>query len=75
MALAMKPVDTVKWVATVVQLVGYGLTGLAVTPWNIYAFVVGIVLWFVVGLMWRDRAIMVVHVGAFLSLMIGYMNA
>ncbi|WP_341350619.1 DUF6552 family protein [Cognatiyoonia sediminum] len=58
-----------------VQLIGYGLTGLNYTPWNIYAFVIGIILWFAVGVMWKDRAIMVVHVGAFISLVGGYLNA
>lgn len=72
---ALKPVDYVKWIATVIQLIGYGLTGLNYTPWNIYAFVVGIVLWFAVGFMWKDRAIMVVHLGAFFSLILGYLNA
>ena len=71
----MKKVDIVKWVATVIQLIGYGLTGLNYTPWNVYFFIVGIVLWFAVGVMWKDRAIMVVHIGAFLSLMIGYLAA
>ncbi|MFK7879785.1 DUF6552 family protein [Roseobacter sp.] len=71
----MKPVDVVKWIATVIQLIGYGLTGLNVVPWNIFAFFAGILLWFAVGVMWKDRAIMVVHVGAFLSLFIGYLNA
>ena len=69
------PVDAVKWVATVIQLVGYGLTGLNVVPWNVFAFFGGIVLWFAVGVMWRDRAIMVVHLGAFVSLLVGYLNA
>lgn len=71
----METVDYVKWVATVIQLIGYGLTGLNYTPWNIYAFLIGIFLWFAVGFMWKDRAIMVVHVGAFISLLIGYLNA
>ncbi|WP_413693660.1 DUF6552 family protein [Psychromonas sp. KJ10-2] len=71
----MQRVDIVKWVATVIQLIGYGFTGLNFMPWNIYAFLVGIVLWFMVGVMWKDRAIMIVHVGAFLSLLIGYINA
>lgn len=71
----MKTVDIVKWIATVIQLLGYGLTGLGYTPINIYAFLVGIVLWFAVGVLWKDRAIMVVHVGAFFSLTIGYLNA
>jgi len=71
----MARVDVVKWVATVIQLIGYGLTGLNVVPWNILAFVVGITLWFVVGFMWKDRAIMVVHIGAFIAIVGGYLNA
>ena len=73
----LKPaaVDVLKWVATFIQLIGYGLTGLNVVPWNIFAFFAGIILWFAVGVMWKDRAIMVVHVGAFVSLLVGYLNA
>lgn len=71
----MKTVDVVKWVATAVQLVGYGLTGLNIVPWNVFAFFIGIFLWFAVGVMWTDRAIMVVHVGAFVSLFAGYLNS
>ncbi len=59
-------VDTVKWIATIIQLIGYGLTGLNMVPYNIFFFFVGIFLWFAVGVMWKDRAIMVVHVGAFI---------
>ena len=68
-------VDVVKWIATVIQLIGYGMTGLNLIPYNIYMFFVGIFLWIAVGFMWKDRAIMVVHVGAFISLLIGYLNA
>ncbi len=73
--MTMKPVDVVKWLATVVQLIGYGLTGLNMVPWNIFFFFGGIFLWFAVGVMWKDRAIMVVHVGALISLSVGYLNA
>jgi len=71
----VKTVDVVKWVATAVQLVGYGLTGLNIVPWNVFAFFIGIFLWFAVGVMWTDRAIMVVQVGAFVSLFVGYLNS
>lgn len=71
----MKRVDVVKWIATVVQLVGYALTGLNIVPWNIFAFIVGIILWFLVGMMWKDRAIMVVHVGAFVAIVGGYLSS
>ena len=70
-----KKVDLVKWIATAVQLVGYGLTGLNIVPWNVYAFIIGIALWFLVGVMWKDRAIMVVHVGAFVAILAGYLNS
>lgn len=70
-----QPVDIVKWIATLVQLVGYGLTGMNIVPWNVFAFFAGIVLWCAVGIMWKDRAIMVVHLGAFISLLVGYLNA
>ncbi|MEO0343180.1 MAG: DUF6552 family protein [Pseudomonadota bacterium] len=68
-------VSTTKWTATVIQLIGYGLTGMNLTPWNVYAFFAGIILWFAVGMMWKDKAIMVVHVGAFVSLLVGHLNA
>ena len=71
----MQTVDHVKWLATAVQLVGYGLTGMGITPWNIYLFFAGILLWFAVGVMWKDRAIMMVHIGAFISLLGGYLSA
>lgn len=71
----MQRVDVVKWVATIIQLVGYGLTGLNVVPWNVFAFIVGIALWFLVGVMWKDRAIMVVHIGALIAIVGGYINS
>ena len=71
----MKRVDVVKWIATVIQLIGYGLTGLNVVPWNVFAFVIGIILWFLVGIMWKDRAIMVVHLGAFVAIVGGYLSS
>jgi hypothetical protein len=71
----LKKVDVVKWFATAVQLVGYGLTGLNIVPWNVFAFIIGIALWFLVGVMWKDRAIMVVHIGAFIAILAGYLNS
>jgi len=71
----IKEVDIVNWLATIVQLIGYGMTSLNMVPYNIYLFFIGIFLWFAVGVMWKDKAIIVVHVGAFISLLVGYLNA
>ena len=75
MLTQMQLVDCVKWLATLIQLIGYGMTGLNMVPYNIYLFFIGIFLWFAVGVMWKDKAIMVVHVGAFISLLAGFLNA
>ena len=75
MTTNLKLVDITKWIATFIQLIGYGLTGLNVVPYNVFMFFIGIFLWFAVGYMWKDRAIMIVHVGAFISLFVGYLNA
>ena len=71
----MLTVDAVKWLATVIQLIGYGMTGMNLVQYNIFFFFIGIFLWFAVGFMWKDKAIMVVHIGAFVSLLVGYLNA
>ena len=71
----MKSVDIIKWIATAIQLIGYGLTGLNIVPWNVFAFFIGIVLWFLVGYMWKDKAIMVVHIGAFIAIFTGYLSS
>ncbi len=68
-------VDVIKWIATAIQLIGYGLTGLNLVPYSVFFFFGGIFLWFAVGFMWKDKAIVVVHVGAFFSLLVGYLNA
>ena len=75
MITKFEAVDVVKWLATVIQLIGYAMTGLNFVPYNIYMFFIGIFLWFAVGFMWKDKAIMVVHVGAFVSLLAGYLYA
>ena len=71
----MESVDIVKFIATAIQLVDYKLTGLYIVPWNIYAFFIAIILWFVVDYMWKDKAKMVVHVGAFVAIFVGYLSS
>ena len=71
----MRTVDIIQWIATAIQLIGYGLTGLNIVPWNVFAFFIGIILWFLVGYLWKDKAIMVVHVGAFVAILAGYLNS
>jgi hypothetical protein len=41
------------------------------TPWNIYFFLAGLIGWFIVGVMWKDRAIMLIHIVALGAMVAG----
>lgn len=64
-------VFVVKWGASVMQILGYAATGFGWTPWNAYLFIIGLIGWFAVGVMWNDRAIMLIHIVAFVALIGG----
>jgi hypothetical protein len=55
----------VKWSASIFQIMGYTATAFGWTPWNLYLFVVGVLGWFAVGVLWIDKAIMLIHIVAF----------
>jgi len=61
----------VKWVASIVQILGYTATGFGWTPWNLYLFVVGVFGWFAVGVLWNDKAIMLIHIVALAAMVAG----
>ena len=61
----------VKWIASVIQILGYAATGFGWTPWNLYLFVVGVLGWLIVGLLWNDRAITLVHLVAMGAMLAG----
>ena len=61
----------IKWTASIVQILGYAATGFGWTPWNLYLFIVGVIGWFIVGTLWNDRAIMLIHLVALGSMIVG----
>ncbi|UOA22661.1 hypothetical protein DSM110277_01065 [Sulfitobacter pontiacus] len=61
----------IKWAASIVQILGYAATGFGWSPWNLYLFIVGVIGWFIVGTLWNDRAIMLIHLVALGSMIVG----
>ena len=63
-----------KWGAALSGIVGAFLTAGAIAPWNVAFGLISMILWIVVGILWNDRAIMLMNAvmaGAFtLSYMI-----
>lgn len=61
----------IKWGASAVSIMGYTATGFGWTPWNLYLFLVGVVGWFIVGALWNDKALMLVHLVALSAMIAG----
>ena len=61
----------VKWAASIIQILGYAGTGFGWTPWNLYLFLVGVLGWLIVGVLWNDKAIILIHFVALGSMLAG----
>lgn len=57
--------------ASIIQIMGYTATGFGFTPWNLYLFVIGVFGWFAVGVLWSDKAIMLIHIVALAAMVAG----
>lgn len=64
-----------KWTASAIQILGYTATAFDWTPWNLYFFLAGVLGWFAVGVLWNDRAIMLIHFVALGALLAGMSTA
>ncbi len=53
----------IKWVATVFVIVGASFNAFYIEPYNIFILLIGTALWLIVGLLWFDRALIVVNAG------------
>lgn len=63
-----------KWTASLVQIAGYSATSFGWTPWNIYLFLLGLAGWFAVGMLWKDRAVILIHVVALAAMIAGLLS-
>ena len=51
----------IKWFASIVLIMGAGVTALDMYPYNMYFQFVGVTGWLIVGIMWKDWALIVVN--------------
>ena len=74
----LTPVGTldwyIKWIASVIILIGMCLTSINFMPYNLFFHFVGVMGWLVVGVMWHDRALMVVNSVAVMIFFMGILN-
>ena len=51
----------IKWFASIVLIIGAAVTALDMYPYNMYLQFAGVLGWFFVGMMWHDRALIVLN--------------
>ena len=68
-------VFTLKWAASLAQIAGYTTTAFGMAPLNIHLFLVGLIGWFAVGVLWKDRAIMLIHAVALAAMSAGMLSS
>ena len=50
-----------KWVASVILLVGMILTAQNIYPINLFVNITGLIGWLIVSIMWNDRALIIIN--------------
>jgi len=51
----------IKWVSSIFVLSGMLFTSLDIYPWNLWGHLFGVFGWFIVGMLWHDRALIVLN--------------
>ncbi len=69
-----RTVDVIKWTASLAQIIGYSATGLGWVPLNIGFFLVGLLGWLAVGVLWKDKALILVHLVALVAMIGGVLT-
>ena len=61
----------VKWISSVIILIGMMLTSLEMAPYNLYLHLIGVCGWFAVGMLWHDRALIFLNAVAIAVFVMG----
>ena len=61
----------IKWISSFIILIGMTLTSLELTPYNLYMHTIGLLGWFVVGMLWHDRSLIFLNAAAIAVFVMG----
>ena len=64
----------IKWVSSVIIIVGMIMSSVNFFPYNLFIHFIGVSRWFVVGLLWNDRSLILLNGIAMVIFSIGIMN-
>ena len=61
----------IKWTSSIILLIGMMLTSMEISPYNLYLHLIGVAGWFVVGMLWHDRALIFLNAVAIAVFVMG----
>jgi hypothetical protein len=69
--VVVKPYQPLAWFATACLLVAATMAALNIYPWYIYAFIFSNTLWVLIGLLWKERSLVVLNAGLTIIYVVG----
>jgi len=69
--MVVKPYQPLAWFATACLLVAATMAALNIYPWYIYAFIFSNTLWVLIGLLWKERSLVVLNAGLTIIYVVG----
>ena len=64
----------IKWIASVILVVGVILTSNNIYPFNLMVHAIGMFGWFIVAIIWNDRALLVINAVSLVLLLNGLVS-
>ena len=65
----------IKWVSSVLLIIAMVMTSANVFPYNLYPAIVGMVGWLIVGILWHDRALIILNAVSVAIYALGIVNS
>ena len=65
----------IKWTGSMFLIVAMMMTSANLHPWNLYVAIVGMSAWLIVGILWHDRALIVLNAVSVAIYGVGIMNS
>ena len=61
--MVVKPYQPLAWFSTACLLLAATMAAFNIYPWYIYAFIVSNGLWVLIGLLWKEKSLVVLNAG------------
>jgi hypothetical protein len=68
-----KPYQWLAWLGTALLLLSAGIAAINLYPWYVFAFIFSNVVWILIGVLWKEKSIVVMNVGLIIIYLAGFL--